>query len=73
MNFNNGPQDLSSLVTGMKSQGIGLVGATYDLKYVKLFGQYMYTKNDQVAGSWHVNTAQGGVSVPLGVGNAMAS
>ena len=33
----------------------------------------MYTKNDQVAGSWHVNTAQGGVSVPLGVGNAMAS
>ncbi|CAM2183266.1 Porin [Burkholderia latens] len=73
VNFNNGPQDLSSLVTGMKSQGIGLVGATYDLKYVKLFGQYMYTKNDQVAGSWHVNTAQGGVSVPLGVGNAMAS
>ncbi|OXH83520.1 porin, partial [Burkholderia multivorans] len=58
---------------GMKSQGIALVGATYDLKYVKLFGQYMYTKNDQVAGSWHVNTAQGGVSVPIGVGNAMAS
>ncbi|MCA3792275.1 MAG: porin [Burkholderia sp.] len=73
VNFNNGPQDLSALVTGMKSQGVALVGATYDLKLVKLFGQYMYTKNDQVAGSWHVNTAQGGVSVPLGVGNAMAS
>ena len=71
MNFNNGPRDLSALVAGMKKPGIAQVGATYE-KYVKLFGQYMYLKN-KVAGSWHVNTAQGGVSVPLGVGNAMAS
>ncbi|MCW0134188.1 porin, partial [Burkholderia pseudomallei] len=75
VNFNNAPRDLGTLpgVAGMKSQGIAQVGATYDLKVVKLFGQYMYTKNDQVAGSWHVNTGQGGVTVPLGTGTAMAS
>lgn len=73
VNFNGAPRDLGSLVSGMKGQSIAQVGATYDLKYAKLFGQYMYTKNDLVAGSWHVNTAQGGVSVPIGAGCAMAS
>ncbi|MGF6753070.1 porin [Paraburkholderia sp. GAS42] len=78
VNFNNSPGDLTnpgaSGVLGLKSQGVGQVGASYDLKYVKFFGQYMYTKNDQGAlGSWHVNTAQGGVSVPAGPGTVMAS
>ncbi|WP_179405548.1 porin [Burkholderia guangdongensis] len=73
VNFNGSPGDLSGLVAGMRSQSVGQVGLSYDLKYVKFFGQYMYTKNDQDTGSWHVNTAQGGVSVPIGVGSALAS
>jgi predicted porin len=33
----------------------------------------MYTKNDIDPGTFHVNTGQGGVTVPLGVGSVMAS
>jgi predicted porin len=73
VNFNNNPGDLGPLVAGMKSQGVAQLGVSYDLKFMKLFGQYMYTKNDQIAGSWHVNTAQGGATVPLGAGSVMAS
>jgi predicted porin len=73
VNFNDTPGDLSSFVAGLKSQGVAQVGLTYDLKVVKFYGQYMYTKNDQSTGGWHVNTAQGGVSVPVGVGSALAS
>ncbi|SIT39971.1 Outer membrane protein porin [Paraburkholderia piptadeniae] len=73
VNFNNTPADLGSLVAGLKSQSVAQLGLSYDLKFVKFYGQYMYTKNDQEVGSWHVNTAQGGVSVPLGTGTVMAS
>lgn len=80
VNFVNEPGDIGGFsaggptaALGLKSQGVGQVGLSYDLKYVKFFGQYMYTANWQQVGSWHVNTAQGGVSVPLGTGTAMAS
>jgi len=33
----------------------------------------MYTNNDIEQGSFHVNTGQGGVTVPLGTGSVMAS
>ncbi|MDN7176847.1 porin [Caballeronia sp. SEWSISQ10-4 2] len=75
VNFNSAPGDLSSLESGYKSQSAAQLGVSYDLKYVKFFGQYMYTKNDidLGAGSFHVNTVQGGVSVPIGVGSVLAS
>jgi len=73
MNFNQAPGDLTQLVPGLKSQSVSQLGLTYDLKYVKLFGQYMYTYNDQQQGSWHVNTTQAGVTVPVGVGAIKAS
>jgi predicted porin len=78
VNFNNAPGDLTSLAQGvglasMKSQSIAQLGATYDLKYVKFFGQYMYTYNAQDIGNWHVNTAQGGIVIPVDVGSIMAS
>ena len=58
---------------GYKSQSVGQLGASYDMKFVKFFAQYMYTHNDIDPGSFHVNTGQGGVTVPLGVGTVMAS
>ncbi|HEY4804672.1 MAG TPA: porin [Paraburkholderia sp.] len=79
VNFNNTPGDIGSIVSGdttiigLKSQGVAQVGLSYDLKYVKFFGQYMYTANWQDVGSWHVNTAQGGVTAPVGPGTVMAS
>ncbi|MDE1181537.1 porin [Paraburkholderia sp.] len=77
VNFNNTPSDLSSLalsgMPGLKSQSVAQVGVSYDLKYVKMFAQYMYTYNNQDITSWHVNTGQGGVTVPVGPGSVMAS
>jgi predicted porin len=73
INFNTTPGDLSSLIQGLKSQSIAQLGLAYDLKFVKLFSQYMYTYNAQQAGSWHVHTLQGGATVPLGAGKVMAS
>ncbi|AHE26155.1 porin [Burkholderia pseudomallei] len=73
VNFNGGPGDLGALVSGMKSQGVAQLGLSYDFKLAKIYAQYMYTKNELNTGSWHVNTAQGGVSVPLGPGSALAS
>jgi predicted porin len=78
VNFNDTPGDLTSLaqsvgLPNMKSQSVAQLGLSYDLKFVKFFGQYMYTYNDQITGSWHVNTAQGGVTVPAGPGTIMAS
>jgi predicted porin len=82
VNFNNTPGDINSIpidaagtitTAGLKSQGVGQVGLSYDLKFVKFFGQYMYTANWGQLSGWHVNTAQGGVSVPVGPGTAMAS
>lgn len=79
VNFNSTPGDIGSLVSGnatilgLRSQGIAQVGMTYDLKFLKFYGQYMYTQNEQDVGSWHVNTLQGGVSAPIGLGSAMAS
>jgi predicted porin len=77
VNFNNTPGDLPTsnafTIPGFKSQSVAQLGATYDLKYVKFFAQYMYTKNDIEPTSFHVNTGQGGVTVPLGPGMVMAS
>jgi predicted porin len=73
VNFNDTAGDLSSLVSGLQSQGLAQVGVSYDLKFVKLFTQYMYTHNAQEGGGWHVNTVQTGISIPLGVGTASAS
>jgi predicted porin len=77
VNFNNAPGDLVNsnafAIPGFKSQSVAQLGASYDLKYVKFFAQYMYTKNDIEPTSFHVNTGQGGVTVPLGPGTVMAS
>lgn len=80
VNFNNTPGDLGNVpsntvtILGLESQGVAQFGVTYDLKFVKFYGQYMYTDNkDEFYGNWHVNTAQGGVTVPAGPGSVMAS
>ena len=73
VNFSETPGDLPTFEPGYVSQSVGQLGASYDLKYVKFFAQYMYTHNDIQPGSFHVNTGQGGVTIPLGTGTVMAS
>lgn len=73
VNFNSQAGDIGSLVTGMQSQSVAQLGMSYDLKLVKFFGQYMYTSNEVRTGGFHVNTGQGGVTVPAGTGTVMAS
>jgi predicted porin len=77
VNFNSVPGDLGSFdtsgVPGLKSQSVAQAGVSYDMKFVKFYGQYMYTYNQQTISSWHVNTGQGGVTVPAGPGSVMAS
>ncbi|MFM0314921.1 porin [Paraburkholderia nemoris] len=77
VNFNNVPGDLGSFSTsgvpGLKSQSVAQAGVSYDMKFVKFYGQYMYTYNQQTISSWHVNTGQGGVTIPAGPGSVMAS
>jgi predicted porin len=72
-NFSTKPSDLGQLVPGMTSQRVGQLGISYDLRYAKFFGQYMYTDNQGVQTNWRVNTGQVGVSVPAGKGSVMAS
>ena len=67
-NFNGIPGDLDELIKGLKSQSVAQVGASYDLKYVKLFGQYVDTMNNRSTGDWHVHTGQTGASLPIGRG-----
>jgi predicted porin len=63
----------SGVVPGLHSQSVAQVGLAYDFRIVKLYAQYMFTENTLDAGHFHVNTGQAGLSVPLGVGFALAS
>jgi predicted porin len=73
VNFNSAANDLGSVLTGLTSQSVGQVGATYDFKFVKLYGQYMRTKTAVTTGNININTGQLGVTVPVGPGTVMAS
>ena len=78
VNYNNTAGDFSNpaaanVVVGLRNQSIAQLGLTYDLKFIKLYGQYMYTNNSVVTGDYHVNTGQAGFTVPLAGGTVMAS
>jgi predicted porin len=72
-NFNTAPGDLDAIIKGLKSQDVAEVGASYTMKYVKLFGQYLFSSNKSSTGDWHVNTGQAGAAVPFGRGEFKAS
>ncbi|XAH24486.1 porin [Xylophilus sp. GW821-FHT01B05] len=49
------------------------IGASYDLQFVKLFGQYQRTKLAAAGVDITLSTAQLGAAVPIGVGKLLAS
>ncbi|HEU0230310.1 MAG TPA: porin [Burkholderiaceae bacterium] len=73
VNFNNTPGDLGTVIPGFRKQRAVQVGMSYDLSFVKLFGQYQYIGNTIDGGNVTQNGGQLGVSVPLGGGNVLAS
>ncbi len=78
MNFNTVAGDFANpagadVVAALRSQSIAQLGVTYDLKFVKLYSQYMLTRNSVATGDYHVNTGQGGFTVPVAGGTVMAS
>jgi predicted porin len=67
-----------SVYSGPDDQGLKqtsyLLSAAYDMKVLKLFGQYMQYKNDVYGLSFEtVKTYQLGASAPIGPGKVMAS
>ncbi|HZZ11593.1 MAG TPA: porin [Paraburkholderia sp.] len=71
--FSSSAQDLAALLSGFKSQSAAQLGVTYDARLVKLYGEYLYTSNDRTLNSFHVNTAQAGLSIPVGTSRILAS
>jgi predicted porin len=57
---------------GFDGQSAWQLGASYDLKMVKLFGQYGRTKTKATA-TTETTLYQAGVSVPIGLGSVLAS
>lgn len=73
LNFSSTPGDLGNLLKGFQSQMAAQLGVSYDMRVVKLFGEYTYTGNKLLTGSFHVNMLQGGVAIPVDVGRVLAS
>lgn len=71
--FDNTPGDLNSEIPGFSSQRALQLGAAYDFRFVKLYGQYQYIKDTITGGNISMNGGQLGVSVPLGTGSVLAS
>jgi len=74
VNYNVAPGDIgTTTVAGLTSQSVAQLGVSYDLKFAKLYAQYMYTFNADSLGNYKVNTGQLGATIPLGVGHIMLS
>jgi predicted porin len=59
------------LTAAMGSEKAVMAGASYDLQWLKLYGQYFHT--DTRGTALKTKTGQIGVAVPVGTGNIMAS
>lgn len=70
------PGDLGTTLTsvpGLYSQSTAQLDVSYGFRIVKLYAQYMNIEDRSRTGNFHGNTAQAGVSVPIGVGALLAS
>ncbi len=71
--FDSTAGDLENILPGFRNQRAAQLGMAYDLKYVKLFGQFQYIRNTITGGDITMKGGQAGVSVPLGGGKILAS
>lgn len=65
--------DLGTVLPGLTTQSVANLGMSYDMGFVKLYGQYQHTWDSISTGDVGINTGQLGVSVPIGNGRILAS
>ncbi|WP_246795223.1 porin [Burkholderia perseverans] len=65
--------DLDTVLPGLTTQSVLNVGASYDLHFVKLYGQYQHVRDAVSSGNVGIDTGQIGFSIPVGVGRILGS
>ncbi|NKJ51202.1 hypothetical protein CIC12_31685 [Burkholderia sp. SG-MS1] len=65
--------DLGTVLPGLKTQSVANLGVSYDLNYVKLYGQYQHIWDSISNGDVGIDTGQIGFSIPVGVGRILGS
>ncbi|HEY4298971.1 MAG TPA: porin [Paraburkholderia sp.] len=65
--------DLDTVLPGLTMQSVANLGMSYDLQYVKLYGQYQHVWDSIPDGDVGIDTGQIGFSIPVGVGRILGS
>jgi predicted porin len=65
--------DLDTVLPGLTTQSVVNLGMSYDLHYVKLFGQYQHVWDSISNGDVGIDTGQIGFSIPVGLGRILGS
>lgn len=65
--------DLGTVLPGLTTQSVVNLGASYDLGYVKLYGQYQHVWDSISSGDVGIDTGQLGFAIPVGVGRILGS
>ncbi|NIE82298.1 porin [Burkholderia sp. Cy-647] len=65
--------DLGTVLPGLTTQSVLNLGASWDLGFVKLYGQYQHVWDAISSGRVGIDTGQLGFSIPVGVGRILGS
>ncbi|MEA3110396.1 MAG: hypothetical protein QOG58_195 [Caballeronia sp.] len=65
--------DLGTVLPGLTTQSVVNLGASYDLNYVKLYGQYQHVWDSISNGDVGIDTGQVGFAIPVGIGRILGS
>ncbi|SFU09124.1 porin [Paraburkholderia aspalathi] len=71
--YNLTADDLGASVAGLTSQSVAEVNVAYDFSLFKLYGEYLYLKDNVKLGGMSNNTGQVGFTIPVGVGTVKGS
>ncbi|CAB3747993.1 porin [Paraburkholderia solisilvae] len=65
--------DLGTVLPGLTTQSVVNIGMSYDMGFVKLYGQYQHVWDSITTGDVGIDTGQLGFSIPVGVGRILGS
>lgn len=65
--------DLATVIPGLTTQGVANLGASFDVGFVKFYGQYQHVWDSISRGDVGINTGQAGFSIPVGNGVILGS
>jgi predicted porin len=66
-------EDLGTSLAGLTTQSVANLGTSYDMGFLKLYGQYQHIWDSISTGDVGINTGQAGFSIPLGDGRILGS